>query len=321
MQIGQQENEAIRRDKTTIREGALQREQAQELLSQKLEADDVMFERTSEREDARTKAANEARRLEIQGQEGRANRAQLDKEARDNAEFNRRRKLGLDDRKELRTQAAAKNKGRIAGASARFDALRPQITNPDTLKAVEASFNKLKEALDKTTDPDEQEGLLSSIDDLLKPETLVRMTEGAAKAKSDSAPAPAPSPTGNTGKAPTPKNPKAKAAEAPASAPTSEARALNPDELSAAQGVLRALEGAKAPNPAADAANPKPVSPSRSGFVPDPSFTGGLQVDTRNLLGQRMSENYDLKDYMAGVLGQKIPTFPILTRSGQVINK
>jgi hypothetical protein len=131
--------------------------------------------RTSDARQHRLDDAAELRRKALDDQAAR--------EARDKEEFERRRALGLDDKKEARTQAASKTKGRIAGVQARFEALRPQITNPDTLKSVESSLRKLQEALNNTTDPDEQEGLLASIDDLLKPETLVRMAEGAAKAK------------------------------------------------------------------------------------------------------------------------------------------
>lgn len=262
MQIGQQENEAVRRDKTTIREGALQRQQAQELLSQKLEADDVMFERTSEREDARTKAANEARRLEILGQEGRANRAQLEKEARDNAEFERRRKLGLGDAETARKAAEATNKGKVAGFKAKFDALYPTIKDKDVAERFKSMFDKMYTAIEAEKDPDKFAGMLSSLQGMLDPKELNAFVRGIGGPAEEEKPKPAVSNSGNSTTAPAPKNRKAKAAEAPAAGPTSEIRALNPEELTAAQGVLRALEGANAPMPTREvrALNPDELS-------------------------------------------------------------
>lgn len=188
MQVGQQAQEAALRNKTSIQEGVLNRQQNQDLLGQRLAAEKTAYERSVADQTKRDADARQARLDDAAAARQNVLDDQAAREARDKEEFERRRALGIDDRKEQRNQAAAKTKGRISGVQARFEALKPQITNPDTLKSVESSLKKLQEALSKTTDPDEQEGLLSSIDDLLRPETLVRMAEGAAKAKEASKP-------------------------------------------------------------------------------------------------------------------------------------
>ncbi len=311
MQIGQQENEAVRREKTTIREGALQRQQAQELLSQKLEAEDLMFERTSEREDARTKAANEARRLEILGQEGRANRAQLEKEARDKAEFERRRKLGLADADTARKAASATNEGKVSGFKAKFDALYPTIKDKDVAERFKSMFEKLYNAINAEKDPDKFAGMLSSLQGMLDPKELNAFVRGIGSPEEEEKPKQAVSPSGNATSAPAPRNRKAKAAESAPAGPTGSTRALNSEELTAAQGVLRALEGAKSPNPAADSSiKPNPVGFRSAGLAPDQSILGNYTYDLRNVQGS-WNDYRDEFDSITARLNQPIPDGPM----------
>jgi len=61
MQIGQQDRESILRDKTTIREGVLNRQKEQDLLSQRLEADKVAYERSQKDQDTRDNNNRQAR--------------------------------------------------------------------------------------------------------------------------------------------------------------------------------------------------------------------------------------------------------------------
>lgn len=282
MRLGQAETEAVRRDKTTIREGMISRQKDQDLLSQRLEADKLAYERSLTDQDTRTKDARQKRLDDEAAARENANLDQAARERRDREEFERRRKLGLDDREAARKQADAKNKGRVTGAQARFDALKPQIKDPAILKSVESAFNTLKTKLDETTDPDEREGLLASLEDLLKPETLVRMIRGAAKEKeAEPASSSATSSTGNTGRAPTPRNTLAPAA--PAAAPTAAPAASEP--TSAVQ--------------------------TQYSSMPDPS-AGGYPIEQRNLLGQRLEERYDLRDYMDNILRREIPNTPIV---------
>lgn len=61
MRLGQAETEAIRRDKTTIREGILSRQKDQDLLSQRLEADKTAYERSLKDQETRYNIARRDR--------------------------------------------------------------------------------------------------------------------------------------------------------------------------------------------------------------------------------------------------------------------
>lgn len=125
MRLGQAENEAVRRDKTTIRESMLSRQKDQDLLTQRLEADKTAYERSLADQDTRTKDARQKRLDDAADARENANLDQAARERRDREEFNRRLGLTTTDK------AAAENKeidrvnktvtGELEGFKSRFE--------------------------------------------------------------------------------------------------------------------------------------------------------------------------------------------------------
>lgn len=125
MRLGQAETEAVRRDKTTIREGMLSRQKDQDLLTQRLEADKTAYERSLADQDTRAKDARQKRLDDEAAARENANLDQLAKERRDREEFNRRLGLTTTDK------VAAENKeldklnqlvtGELEGFKSRFE--------------------------------------------------------------------------------------------------------------------------------------------------------------------------------------------------------
>jgi len=125
MRLGQAENEAVRRDKTTIREGMLSRQKDQDLLTQRLEADKLAYERSLTDQDTRTKDARQKRLDDEAAARENARLDALAREARDREEFNRRLGLATTDKAAAEAKELDKvNKtvtGELEGYKSRFE--------------------------------------------------------------------------------------------------------------------------------------------------------------------------------------------------------
>jgi hypothetical protein len=283
MNIGEQQRDSIMKDKTAKAEGAMNRQNSAELLSQKLAADSLEFDRQTE-----------TRRTEVTAAEGRAKLEQQAKEARDKAEFDRRRQLGLDDRKvvedKTRTTTTATNQGTLAGYKAKFDALFPTIKDKAVAERFKGMFDKLYGIVSAEKDPDKFAGMLKSLEGLLDPKELnafVRSTQGGADEKKEEAPSVVEDPN---------KSDVSKATNDAFNAVGKPVEAAKPADVPAINDFARSLDAA--------------ATPTAYSSMPDPS-AGGYPFEQRNLLGQKFSERYDLNDSMATVLSRPIPTTPI----------
>lgn len=125
MRLSQAENDAIRRNKTSIQEGILNRQKDQDLLSQRLEADKTAYERSQADQDTRDKN-NRQNRLDDAAAARRDREIDLaDARAKDLAEYNRR--LGLATTEKTTAENKEYDKldktvtGELEGLRARFE--------------------------------------------------------------------------------------------------------------------------------------------------------------------------------------------------------
>lgn len=100
------------------------------------------------------------------------------------------------DRRMAEAEKANRGKmsGKVAGIKSRFDALLPLIKDAAVRERIQKSYETLTEKLNASKDPYEQEGIMSSLEGLLTPESLATLTRsfGEEKPKEDTKPPPPP---------------------------------------------------------------------------------------------------------------------------------